>query len=121
MAFEPQDEKISDTADIHDVEEVASTAGIVKSYPHFLLDSLAAGKPVLVSQAIPMADYVAETGCGEVVERVTPTDILAAVEALTRNYEAAQKIAYEAGKRDFSLQAMIASYQQVYEQILRAT
>ncbi len=106
-------------AGVHASIALASRAGIIKSYPHSLLDSLAAGKPILVSQAIPMADYVAETGCGEVVERVTPTDILAAVEALTRNYEAAQKVAYEAGKRDFSQQTMIASYQRVYEQILK--
>lgn len=106
-------------ADVHASITLADAPGIVKSYPHSLLDSLAAGKPVLISQAIPMADYVAETGCGQVIETVTPTDILAAVEALTSKYEIRQKIAGEVGQRDFLQQAMVASYQKVYERVLR--
>ncbi len=105
-------------ANVHASITLATSPGIIKSYPHSLLDSLAAGKPVLVSRAIPMADYVAETGCGQVVDRVTPTDILTAVEVLTREYEHLQKSAQQVGQRDFSQQAMIASYRKVYEQVL---
>jgi glycosyltransferase involved in cell wall biosynthesis len=63
-------------ADVHASITLATDPAIIKSYPHSLLDSLAAGKPVLVSRSIPMADYVEQTGCGEVVENVTPADIL---------------------------------------------
>ncbi|NIW99906.1 MAG: glycosyltransferase [Phycisphaerae bacterium] len=105
-------------ADVHASITLADAPGLVKSYPHSLLDSLAAGKPVLISQAIPMADYVAETGCGQVIDRVTPTDILIAVEALASKYEARQKIARRVGRRDFSQQALVTSYQRVYEQVL---
>jgi glycosyltransferase involved in cell wall biosynthesis len=106
-------------AGVHATISLADAPGIIKSYPHSLLDSLAAGKPVLVSRTIPMADYVAGAGCGEVVENVTPTDILKAVTSLTRNYEARQKSARQVGQQDFSQQTMIASYQKVYERILR--
>ena len=105
-------------ADVHATITVATAPGIIKSYPHSLLDSLAAGKPVLVSSAIPMADYVAESGCGQVVEKVTPNDILSAVETLAGNYEAMQQIAQEVGRRDFSQQAMISSYQNAYQYAL---
>ncbi len=105
-------------AGVHASIALATKAGIIKSYPHSLLDSLAAGKPVLVSRSIPMADYVAQTGCGKVVNSVSPTGILAAVESLAQNYEALQKSAQQVGQRDFSQPAMIASYQKVYERIM---
>ncbi|HID64787.1 MAG TPA: glycosyltransferase [Anaerolineae bacterium] len=108
-------------AGVHASITLATAPGIVKSYPHSLLESLAAGKPVLVSRAIPMADYVEQTSCGKVVDRVTPTDILTAVEALAREYENLQKVAQRVGQRDFSQQKMIISYRRVYEHVLGST
>jgi glycosyltransferase involved in cell wall biosynthesis len=106
-------------AHVHATVTLATSPGIVKSYPHSLLDSLAAEKPVLVSRAIPMSDYVEQIGCGIVVEAVTSAAILAAVESLVQTYSALEKRAGEAGQRDFSQQAMIASFQKVYEAVLR--
>ena len=57
----------------------ASNPAIIRSYPHSLMESLAAGKPVIVSRQIPMADYVQRMGCGTVVDSVTPVDLLAAI------------------------------------------
>jgi len=107
-------------ANVHAAITLADAPGIVKSYPHSLLDSLAAGKPVMVSQAIPMADYVENTGCGVVVRQVSPEAILAALECLTQTYVSRQQIAQQVGQRDFSSAAMVDSYQQVYRQILKA-
>lgn len=104
-------------AGVHASITLAGSSAIIKSYPHSLLDSLAAGKPVLVSRAIPMADYVEQTGCGEVVENMTPADILAAVESLTSHYAARQQAARQVGQRDFSQEAMVASFRQLYEGI----
>jgi glycosyltransferase involved in cell wall biosynthesis len=106
-------------AEVHASITLAADPAIIKSYPHSLLDSLAAGKPVLVSRAIPMADYVEQTGCGEVVANVTPADILAAVEALADHYETRQQVARQVGQRDFSQQVMLDSFRQVYEQVLK--
>ncbi len=108
-------------AGVHACVTLATDPAIVRSYPHSLMDSLAAGKPVLVSRAIPMSDYVEQTGCGKVVESVTPSGILSAVEALVREYEDLQKTAKQGGKRDFSQDSMIASFQHVYERVLRFT
>jgi len=99
---------------------LATGPAIIRAYPHSLLESLAAGKPVLVSRAIPMASYVERTGCGTVVEAVTPAALCAAVDSLIGRYAELQQAAREVGQRDFSLQRMIASYQEVYEHVRRA-
>ena len=105
-------------AGVHASVTLATVPDIVKSYLHSLLESLAAGKPVLVSRAIPMADYVEREGCGQVVERVSPTGVLAAVEALAREYHGLQRAAQRVAQRDFSQQAMIASFERVYGRVL---
>lgn len=102
-------------AEVHATITLATEAGIVKSYPHSLLDSLAAGKPVLVSRAIPMSDYVERSGCGQVVEEVSAAGILSAIEALAQNYSYLQNSARQVGQRDFSQQSMLASFQKVYQ------
>jgi len=105
-------------ADVHASITLAADPTIVRSYPHSLMDSLAAGKPILVSRAIPMSDYVEQTGCGKVVDSVTPTSILRAVEALARDYPNLQKAAQQVGQRDFSQEGMLDSYQKVYDHVL---
>ena len=103
-------------AQVHGSVVLADQPGIVKSYPHSLLDSLAAGKPVLVSQAIPMADYVAQTGCGQVIESVTAAHFLEALEAFQTAYPTHQQTAALVGQRDFSQAAMLESYRRLYRQ-----
>lgn len=108
-------------ATVHASVTLAASSAIIKSYPHSLLDSLAAGKPVLVSRAIPMSDYVEQSGCGQVVEQVTPDSILAAVESLAGYYEAHQQVARQVGQRDFSQKEMVASFEQLYQQVIEST
>jgi glycosyltransferase involved in cell wall biosynthesis len=105
-------------ATVHAGVALASEPGIIKAYPHSLLDSLAAGKPILVSRAIPMSDYVEEVGCGQVIENVSAAEILAGVEALRENYLSRQNSARQVGQRDFSLQGMVGSFQKVYKKAL---
>lgn len=105
-------------AGVHASITLVTDPAIIRSYPHSLLESLAAGKPVLVSRSIPMSDYVAATGCGQVVEEVTPAAIGTAIEALVRRYGQLQRAAVQVGQRDFTRQELINSFQQVYERIL---
>ncbi len=106
-------------AKVHASIALATAPGIIKAYPHSLLDSLAAGKPVLVSRAISMADYVEQIACGKVIEQVTPNDILTAIESVTQDYESLVNSAQQVGQRDFSEQTMIASFQKVYDKTLQ--
>lgn len=105
-------------ATVHATVNLAVDAAIIKAYPHSLLDSLAAGKPVLVSRAIPMADYVDQTSCGVVVETVMPEAIGQALDKLVANYEEMAATAVQVGHHNFSLEAMIDSYRQVYRAVL---
>jgi len=105
-------------AGVHAAVALADGPGIVKSYPHSLLDSLAAGKPVLVSRAISMADYVSSTGCGEVVADVTPEAILEAVDRLLNDYAQLVEVAQTVGKRDFTQEAMVDGYGRIYRSLV---
>ena len=101
-------------ARVHAAIVLAEAATIVKAFPHSLLEALAAGKPVLVSRTIPMADYVAETGSGLVVERVAAGDVVAAVEDLVARYDRLRSRAEAVRAQDFSEDAMLAAYGAVY-------
>jgi glycosyltransferase involved in cell wall biosynthesis len=108
-------------ARVHASVTLAAAPDIVKAYPHSLLESLAAGKPVLVSRAIPMAEYVGEAGCGVVVERVSPASVLKAVEALVEHYPVLQAGARQVGRDTFSHQQLIDSYERIYGHALDDT
>lgn len=108
-------------AGVHASVTLATGPAIIRSYPHSLMESLAAGKPVIVSWRIPMANYVQRTGCGIVAESLTPTGILTAIESLAKEYKDLQESAQQVGQRDFSQQAMVVSFQRVYERILGPT
>ena len=105
-------------ARVHASITLVTNPAIIRSYPHSLMESLATGKPVIVSRSIPMADYVEQTNCGTIVEKITPDDILAAIARITQKYEDLQKSAKQIGKRDFSQQALIESFQKVYQDVL---
>lgn len=101
----------------HAVINLATRGDIVKAFPHSLLESLVAGKPVLVSQAIPMASYVAANRLGVVVGEVSAAAILGALRVLENDYPVLQQRALEAGARDFGINAMLSSFEEVYVEL----
>jgi len=101
-------------ARVHAAVVLAETPKLVKAYPHSLLESLAAGKPVLVSEAIPMADYVRATGCGEVAAEVTPEALAPAIKRLRDAYPQRRECALNSGRCDFARERMLDSYGEVY-------
>lgn len=106
-------------AEMHGAVALASQPGIMKAYPHSLLDALAAGKPVLVNRAIPMADYVEESGCGAVIETLTADSILAALEMWCGQYAELTATACVVGQRDFSQQQFVEAYGALYQRLMR--
>lgn len=102
---------------VHAAVVLASDATLVKAFPHSLLEALAAGRPVLVSRTLPMADYVAQTGCGQVVEAVNVEAVLAALTRLETSYETCRAAALRVGRRDFSRQALTEAYGQLYASV----
>jgi glycosyltransferase involved in cell wall biosynthesis len=107
-------------AEVHASIALATDPAIIRPYPHSLMESLAAGKPVVVSRCIAMTDYVEQTGCGKIVEGVNPSNIIDAIEALAREYKSLQRAAQQVGQRDFSQQATITSFHKVYDCVLES-
>ena len=105
---------------MHATINLVEDPAVIRSYPHSLIESLVAGKPVVVSRAIPMGDYVEQTGCGVVVDSLTPAATMAAVESLIADYQTVQESARAIGPHDFSQAAMVESFRQVYQQVLEA-
>lgn len=107
-------------AGVHASVVLASDAAIVRAYPHSLIESLAAGKPVILNRAVPMADYVEQMDCGQVIGGIEPADILAGLELLAHSYQTRRESARVAGQRDFSQQNLIASFEAIYNRVTQA-
>lgn len=100
---------------VHAAAIFATAPGIIKAYPHSLLDALAAGKPVLLNNTIPMADYVESQQCGVVANAVTPEAILSALADLRAHYECYAQNAVTVGQRDFTEEAALHSASAIYD------
>jgi glycosyltransferase involved in cell wall biosynthesis len=93
---------------------LAKRCDIVKAYPHSLLESLLCGKPVILSEKLPMADYVQQNDCGVVVDEIHTAGFLAAVNDLRRSYDRLAGNAQAIDRNRFSTRAMIESYGELY-------
>ena len=93
---------------------------VVKAFPHSLLEALAAGRPVITSNRLAIADWVSQHGCGEVVEPEA-TSVGAALDRIAAGYP---DYALATGRLDMSPFAMarsIASYRALYATTLAAS
>ena len=102
-------------AQVHAAVVLAQDATLVKAYPHSLLEALMAGRPVLVSRAIPMAEYVEQAGCGVIVENVDAQSILRALDELTAHYPQLREAALHVDRETFSFDRL--AYHQLYRDV----
>jgi glycosyltransferase involved in cell wall biosynthesis len=101
----------------HAVVLLADDASVVKAYPHSLMEALVSGRPILVSQCIPIADEVRETGAGVVVESLQPQVIRAAIEDLRANYPRLQAAAAAIPPERYAQQAWLTQHLELYNQL----
>jgi glycosyltransferase involved in cell wall biosynthesis len=106
-------------ARIHAAVVLAGRPGLVKAYPHSLLEALAAGRPVVVSGGNPMAAYVRDTGCGRVLDRLDETELITAIGELRRGYETYRARAAAVGRQDFSQEDFITAHRRLYQAVVR--
>jgi glycosyltransferase involved in cell wall biosynthesis len=99
---------------VHAAVVLAAGPGLVKAYPHSLLEALAAGRPVLISAGNPMADYVRARECGRVVPRVDSATVVEAIQELRRRYGVYRARASEVDTREFSKEGLVAAYGDLY-------
>jgi glycosyltransferase involved in cell wall biosynthesis len=93
---------------------LAKRCDIVKAYPHSLLESLIAGKPVLISDCIPMADYVRRQQCGIVVDEVSEASVVRGIESLKSHYRHLSACSAQIGPGAFSIDAMVEKHRESY-------
>jgi glycosyltransferase involved in cell wall biosynthesis len=93
---------------------LARDGRIVRSFPHSLMESLVAGKPVLLTNAIAMSDYVSKHRCGVVVREMSVEALSSAIDILRRDYAELAGNALRIGPGSFSIQAMLDNYRRVY-------
>jgi glycosyltransferase involved in cell wall biosynthesis len=103
---------------VHAAVVLAEEPNLVKAFPHSLLEALAAGKPVVVSEGIALADHVERTECGQTVKGVDPEGLANAIARLEQDYPRLQANALDVGRRDFSLERLVGDYRGVYEAAL---
>ena len=102
---------------VHAAAVLAEGPVEVKAYPHSLLEALAVGRPVLVSNVVPMADFVAATGCGEVVSGTDPLQVREALQRMIRHYPTYAARARTVDMADFSRGAQLDQYGDLYREI----
>ena len=100
----------------HATVVLATEGGLVKSFPHSLLESLAAAKPVLLSNTIAMADFVSSRQCGVVVPETNFEALTSAIESLMQNYEALARNALQIGRNEFSIETLVENYRRLLGQ-----
>jgi len=97
---------------------LASNPRIVRSMPHSMIETLSAGKPTIISDTIPMADYIRKKGCGCIVEGHSLESLERAIRMFIQEYPVISKNAMETGGSDFSREKMIEGYSEVYQKAL---
>jgi len=105
-------------ARVHAAIVLADKPKLVKSFPNSLMEALACGRPVLVSDCLAMADYVTEHACGQVVRGVDDTDLSRKIELLRKGYDMNQKNALREGRSDFSRDNRFEVYRKLYESVV---
>ena len=99
---------------VHATILLAKHPKLIKAFPHSLIESLAAGKPVIVSKTLPIADYVTKHNCGVVVEELRMESLTESIKLLMNQYQFFAHHVNRIGVQDFSLEQMINQYRRLY-------
>lgn len=86
---------------------------LLKLIPNSAIESLAAGKPVLVSSKTGIADLVRKEQCGIVFEP-TKKSLLQAIQQVRENYEKYQKNCRPVAEKYFAQDLFLKKYQELY-------
>ena len=104
--------------DVHASIVLAEKSELVKSYPHSLLESLAAGKPVMISSCIPMSGYVEKNNCGLRVNSIVDSELENQICLLHEQYEFYVSNVNKVDLQIFSAEQMLLKYEQLYKKVL---
>lgn len=89
----------------------------LKLIPNSVMESLAAGKPVLVSSQTGIAPLIEKEKCGVVFEP-RPADLLKAIGELKKKYGSYQKKCRATAEKYFSQQRFLQEYEKIYQEVI---
>ncbi len=101
----------------HAAVTLTASAKLVKAHPHSLLEALAAGRPVLVSPRIALAELVGAAGAGELVGELTPAALAAAVDRLEEAYDERRRAAAALDLTEFDSRRFVERYAELYRDL----
>ncbi|MCZ6727829.1 MAG: glycosyltransferase [Acidobacteria bacterium] len=102
---------------VHIVVLATTSPRVVKAYPHSLLEGLAAGRPILTSPQLAIAEWIRARGGGEVVE-CAPDPLGSALDRLMADYEPYRAAARGLDLGRFSITTYVDSYHQLYQSLM---
>jgi glycosyltransferase involved in cell wall biosynthesis len=88
-----------------------------KPIPNSLLESLASGVPVVVTDVVPLAEIVSEEKCGAVAAP-TVDSVCQAIECALGNHDAFSSSARAASERWFGAERFLKEYDQLYTRVI---
>jgi glycosyltransferase involved in cell wall biosynthesis len=92
----------------------------MKICPTSLVESLASGRPLLVSTNVGLADLVRDEGAGQVFEPAADA-LCDAVNALRCDYQQQAANARRTAERHFDVRACHHQYEELYQEVLRSS
>ncbi|HMP89103.1 MAG TPA: glycosyltransferase [Kiritimatiellia bacterium] len=105
-------------AGCHAATVLAEHNRLVKAWPHSAIESLAAGKPALLSRVIPMAEFVEKNRAGAVVNSLDPRDVILGIRELMRDYDSMNGSRLQTmAATHFDASAMLTAYDQLYGKV----
>lgn len=88
-----------------------------KPCPHSIIEALAAGRPVIVSMFVGIADLIQQEECGVVCDGEKES-LLAAIEKLRASYSSYQRQCRVTAEHYFSSNKFIRQYEKLYSEFL---
>ncbi len=101
---------------VHAVIAPFTSQQLTKPCPHSVIEGLAAGKPVLVSDKVSIAGIIKEKQCG-IVFNPDKEDLVQAIKELKKNYMEYQKNARICAEEYFSKKIFLKQYELLYSEI----
>jgi glycosyltransferase involved in cell wall biosynthesis len=87
-----------------------------KECPNSLVESLACGRPVLISSISPFAYFIEENQCGIVFDP-TPASLIVAIEKGMKNYRNLSSRAAVIANKYFSQEKLLQRMSEIYEKL----
>lgn len=103
----------------HGTVLLADNPGLVKASPHSLLESLCAGKPIILTKEIPLSDYVEQKRVGLILNEFTSESLQKLIKQFRAQYLPLSQNAYALPNHEFSKDQFISQYQKLYETVLK--